>query len=305
MNFYDYEFINTYAGTRSPTGKVEYDYSTAYFMRSLYQRAMSVINFNLPDGWNKQYFVNVLFRNGFIGIIPTDRYGIIPQICTLSGYGLYLQPTDILVNQPLVEFKGTIGESCELIKLTPDYRGITDIIEHYARQLSTALTSLNMSLENSRLSILMGARNKSEAETLKIIAEKISSGETVIVYDKSLNTDSIESDEPFWKMSYNVKDNYITDKLLSDMATILANFDREIGIPVVDEKKERMITGEVSALTSDSCARLNTWIQCLDETIKNTNDLFDLNISYTTKLDEVKEVQENESYSENNSDRDL
>lgn len=239
MDFYDYEFINTYNGTRSPTGKVECDYTTSYFMRSLYQRAMSVIDFNLPEGWNKQYFINVLFRLGFIAVIPTDRYGIIPQICTLSGYGLYLQPTDVLVNQPLVSFKGTIGESCELIKLTPDYRGITDIIEHYARQLSTALTSVNMSLENSRLSVLMGAKNKSEAETLKAIAEKISSGEPVIIYDKNLKSDDMSSDEPFWKMSYDVKNNYITDKLLADMGTILNMFDREIGIGTVDEKKER------------------------------------------------------------------
>ena len=149
---FDYEFINQYNGTRTPTGEVEFDLTTNYFFRSLYQRALSVISFNLPSEWNKRYFKNVLFGCGFIGIVNTAKYGIIPQISNLSGYGLYLQPTRLLIAQPFVNFEGTIGENCAVIKLTPDYKGITDIVEHYALQLSKCCTSINVSLVNSRLS---------------------------------------------------------------------------------------------------------------------------------------------------------
>lgn len=277
---YDYEYINDYVGNRTPTGTVENDYTTRYFMRCLYQRAVSVFKFNIPEWWNYKYFTNVLFRNGFIGVIPTAKYGVIPQIATFSGYGLYLQPTDLIVAQPLVNYTGEIGKDCEIITLTPDYCGIWDIIEHYAIQLATIYTSIRMSLENSRVSFILAAKNKNAAETLKIIAEKISAGESVIITDKKL-VDDENGDTPIWTQAFNVKDSYITDQLLMDMKTILESFDREVGIPNVDSKRERMITDEVRLMTVDSCARIKTWQNCLDESIRRTNELFDLNISYS------------------------
>ena len=90
-----YEFINQYQGTRTPTGEVEFDLTTNYFFRSLYQRALSVIKFDLPKEWNKRYFKNVLFGLGYIGIVRTAKFGVVPQIANLSGYGLYLQPTKL------------------------------------------------------------------------------------------------------------------------------------------------------------------------------------------------------------------
>lgn len=279
---YDYEFINNYNGGRSATGKVEYDYNTAYFMRALWQRVISVIDFKLPKTWNMQYFKNVLFRNGFIGIIDTPKYGIIPQVCTLKGYGLYLQPTEIMVAQPLVNFSGTIGENCELIKLTPDYIGIWDIVEHYARQCSTCYTSINVALENSRLAYLLLGKNKQACETLKVIAERISAGESLIVVDKVL-TDELNGDSLFFE-THDVKNSYIVDKLLSDLTTIINSFDNEIGIATVDSKKERYISDEVEAQTSDSCARISTWKTCLEESFANVNNLFtDINISFKLK----------------------
>ena len=116
-NDFNYESINLYNGTRSPSGTVEYDLTTAYFFRSLYQRALSNFNFKLPESWNMGYFKNVLFGMGYIGIIKTSTYGVIPQICNPYGYGIYLQPTNLRVTQPLVTFDGVIGENCEIIKL--------------------------------------------------------------------------------------------------------------------------------------------------------------------------------------------
>ena len=280
---YDYEFINQYDGLRSTTGTVENDLTTRYFARCLYQRATSIFDFNLPKEWNKQYFTNVLFSRGFIGVINTPEYGVIPQVCTLSGYGLYMNPTTILVSQPLVSFKGEIGEDCELIKLTPDYQGIMDIVEHYAIQLSTVFTSIKSSLVNSRLAYLLLAKDKATAETLKIVAEKISAGETTIICDKHLKGDDLSGNEPIYTEAYNPKDSYITDLLLSDMQTILNSFDSEIGIPTVNSKKERMIDAEANYLISDSISRKSLWSSCLDETFDNVNSLFNLNISYSER----------------------
>lgn len=301
----DYEGLNQYSSMRSVAGRVQNDINTAFYMRALYQRVLSGTAFKLPDTWKrgKRYFKNVLFSNGFIGVIKTPKYGIIPQICTFNGYGLFLQPTNILVNQPLVEFEGEIGKNCELIHLCGDYRGIWDIIEHYAIRLSVAITSLDCALINERVSFIALAKNKAASEALKVVYEKISAGEPFNVVDKILKDDSIKGDsEPLWTYSQDVASQYISDKLLTDIDTILQQFDREIGIAAVGEKKERMLTDEVTLQQEDSCARASTWFENLSDSFDLTNDLFpELNLSFTMKYG----GEEHEYVRKNYSNRDV
>lgn len=281
----DYEGLNVYNSMRSVAGRVQNDLNTSYYMRALFQRALAGIQFELPEEWKraKRYFKNVLYSMGFIGIIKTPEYGIQPQICSFSGRGLYLQPTKMLVNQPLIQFEGTIGEDCELIHLCGDYRGIWDIIEHYAIRMSVAITSVDCALVNERVSLLAAGKNKAASETLKYLYERISAGEPFSVYDKSsLKTDDLTDDDPIWTYSQDVANQYVSDKLLADIDTILQQFDREIGIAAVGEKKERMITDEVNIQIQDSCARSETWFENLSDSFDLTNKLFpELNLSFT------------------------
>ena len=290
----DYEGLNTYNSMRSVAGRVQNDLNTAYYMRALYQRAISGIQFILPKDWKraKRYFKNVLYSLGYIGIVKTPEYGIQPQICSFSGYGLYRQPTKMLVNQPLLQFEGTIGEDCELIHLTGDYRGVWDIIEHYAIRMSIAITSTDCALINERLSLLAAGKNKAASETLKYLFEHISAGEPFAVYDKAqLKSDDLTDDEPIWTFSQDVANQYISDKLLADIDTILQQFDREIGIAAVGEKKERMITDEVNIQIQDSCARSETWFENLSESFDLTNELFpELNLSFAMNYGGEKHV---------------
>ena len=283
----DYEGINQYNSMRSVAGRVQNDENTAFYMRALWQRAIAGTSFKLPKSWRKakRYFKNVLFSLGYIGVIDTPKYGKIPQICSFSGYGLYRQPVDMLVNQPLVQFTGTIGENCELIHLCGDYRGIWDIVEHFAIRLSIAITSLDCALINERLSVLAAGKSKQAAETLKYLYEKISAGEPFAVYDKAIKSDSIDgNDEPIWTFSQDVANQYISDKLLADIDTILMQFDKEIGIAAVGEKKERMLTDEIAMQNEDACARSSTWFENLSDSFDLVNELFpDLGLSFTMK----------------------
>lgn len=283
----DFEGLNTYNSMRSVAGRVQNDFNTAFYMRALYQRALAGTTFTLPKSWKraKRYFKNVLFSLGYIGIVDTAKYGVIPQICTFSGYGLFLQPVEMIVSQPLVQFRGIIGENCELVHLCGDYRGIWDIIEHFAIRLSVAITSVDCALVNERLSLLAAGKSKQASETLKYLYEKISAGEPFAVYDKAIKSDSIDgSDEPIWTFSQDVANQYISDKLLADIDTILMQFDKEIGIAAVGEKKERMLTDEIAMQNEDACARASTWFENLSDSFDLVNDLFpDLNLSFTMK----------------------
>ncbi len=287
MNEFNFESINLYNGTRSPSGTVEYDLTTAYFYRSLYQRVLSNFKFKIPENWNMGYFKNVLFGMGYIGVIKTSEYGVIPQICNPYGYGIYLQPTNLRVTQPLVAFDGVIGDDCEIIKLCPDYTGILDIVEHYASKLSKCWTSIEVSLINSRVGMIAFPKNKNASEALKYLVERLTAGEPLVCGDKVLK-EGLEEGDPLFTYFGEPAKNYITDKLLNDFTTILNSFDREIGIPIVSDKKERMIESEVDALISDSGTRIDTWKESLTDTINKTNALFKLNISFTVRGDELE-----------------
>lgn len=283
----DFEGLNTYSSMRSVAGRVQNDLNTAFYMRALYQRAIAGTKFKLPRAWrrSKRYFKNVLFSLGYIGVVNTPEYGVIPQICTFSGYGLYLQPIEMIVSQPLVQFRGTIGENCELIHLCGDYMGIWDIVEHFAIRLSVAITSVDCALVNERLSVLAAGKSKQASETLKYLYEKISAGEPFAVYDKAIKSDSIDGgEEPIWTFSQDVANQYISDKLLADIDTILMQFDKEIGIAAVGEKKERMLTDEIAMQNEDACARSSTWFENLSDSFDLVNELFpDLGLSFTMK----------------------
>ena len=301
----DFEGLNTYNSMRSVAGRVQNDFNTAFYMRALYQRVISGTTFKLPKSWRKakRYFKNVVFSLGYIGIVNTPQYGVIPQICSFSGYGLYLQPVKMLVNQPLVEFEGTIGEDCELIHLCGDYRGVWDIIEHFAIRLSVAITSVDCALMNERISLLAAGKSKQASETLKYLYEKISAGEPFAVFDKAIKTDSLDgSDEPIWTFSQDVASQYISDKLLADIDTLLMQFDREIGIAAVGEKKERMLTDEIALQQDDACARSTTWFENLSDSFDAVNELFpELGLSFTMKYG----GEAHEYNAENDADRSL
>lgn len=274
---------NVYNGTRSVRGTVENDLTTRYCMRSLYQRVYAGFRPKNPAFWNERYFKNVLLTDGFLGVFKTDMYGIVPQISTPTGKrGLFLEPTEMLVSQPLVKQTSEIGKTCEVIHLTPDWCGVWDIIEHWGLRLSMAFTSLDVALINCRAALIGAGKNKSATETIKALYEKLSAGESLLVYDKALKNDSLDPDsDPLWTLAVDVKNNYIVDKLLHDIQTIVEEFDREIGIAAIGEKKERMITDEVSQLTADSVARSECWFECLSRSYDRVNALFpELDLSF-------------------------
>lgn len=287
-NYHEYEGLNgynVYDGTRSVNGMIENDLNTRYFMRSLYQRLYAGLSIKCPPLWNKNYFKNVLFGQGFIGIIDHPDYGIIPQICAPTGErGIFLQPTKILVSQPLVQFEGDVGVNCEFVRLTPDWLSVIDIVEHYAVRMAIAITSYDVAMINNRAAFMAAGKNKSAIETIKQLYEDLTKGKPLLVYDKALKDEGLDETDPIWTFNADVKNNYISDKILADLHTIREDFDTEIGIAAIGDKKERMITDEVDKLTADSTARAETWFDMLTQSFDKVNELFpELGLSFSMK----------------------
>lgn len=291
----NYDKINIGAGTYNPSPVKSYNNTTFnYWYRWLFQRSTSVFDFTLPEYWQgkkKDFFLWCLFKYGFVAITYTDKFGYIFQPCTLSGYDLYYQPTRAIITNPAYRAELVIGEECELLKMTPDYFGVVDIIAYYAEKLSTLDGAINMSLINNKFAFLLMAKNKPMAEALKKVMDKINKGEPTIILDQKVYNDKLDGQEPWQFLERpNLKQSYITTEQLQDFNTILNNFDAEIGIPTIPyQKKERMVTSEAESRILDSSAKSIVWYECLESSIRTIHEIYeDLEIDVKMRYNDNK-----------------
>ena len=282
----NYDQINVVEGRLQPS-MLKYCNSVtfAYWQRSLFQRAISTIDFkNLPEHWEasvKDFFYWCLFAYGYIGVFETDEFGLSFQPGSLYGFDFYYQPTEFIVANPKLNRRFKIHQEAEIIKLTPDYMGIWDVISYYSMLLSALDSGINMSIINNKFAYLMGAKNKTAAETLKKIFDKIASGDPSVVFDQSLLPDDPTSkSEPYQFLERsNLKQSYLTTDQLMDRQTLLSAFDAEIGITTLPyNKKERLVTSEAESRQQDSTARLMVWKATLDSSLKLVNNMFGTDI---------------------------
>lgn len=276
-----------------------------FWERSLFQRAMSIIDINVPDNWRgsvRDFLYYCLFRFGSVAVFYRAETGISFNPGNMYGYDFYYQPTNYLIANPTLDdsLDLKIHEDTEIIKLTPDYCGIWDIISYYAEKLSMLDSGINMSIINSKLAWIIGARNKSFAQTVKKIFDKINRGDPLVVYDAKMQDDPQTKKEPWQFLERSsIKNSYITSDLLQDFQTVLNDFDNQIGIPTVPyQKKERMVTYEAESRMMDGTSRAVVWKKTLDESFEMVNRMFDLDLSCELRFDpedvEEQEVAEDE-----------
>lgn len=271
-----YDHINVYNGSFSPsTVHVKNTGLSNFFRRYLLEKAMSVFKWTLPGSWAKNYFLYVLYVYGYIGIINTDKFGVIPQEGILSGYDVFYQPTHITVANPMLPkiYRQRIGSECTIIRLQPDYGGLMDLVSYYADMLALCSEGAGVNLVNSKLSNVFPAKDKNTAESYKKMFDKVASGEPAVFIDKSLVDDM---GKPAWMpFSQDLKQNYITSDILSDMRKIEAMFDTDIGIPSANtDKRERLISDEVNANNVETASKCELWLEELKKGIEETNTMF-------------------------------
>lgn len=277
--YYDYQ--NVLDSVVTPSTIHVHDTALArFFKRYLLQLAISVFKWRIPKTWDKDYFLYCLYLFGYISVVNTDRFGVIPQHCTLTGYGVFYQPTDVIVANPLFKrsaMKATIGVNCELIKLQLDYGSILDLINYYGDLMALAAESAGVNLINVKLAYLFAAGNKAAGESFKKIYDKVASGEGAVVYDKALLDENGELNIQMFNQ--NLKNTYIAGDILSDLRKYKDEFLTVIGINNANtDKKERLITDEVNANNEETQALADLWLEQLKECCYKVNDMFGLDI---------------------------
>lgn len=317
----NYEQINVRAGSFFPSPVKPYNNMVfRYWQRSLFQRACSTLIIGTPKIWNehKNLLYWSLFAYGFAGVFNLSTLGKCFNPVTTSGYNFYYEPTKVLLSNPALPLNANgkneqefeIGKDTQLLKLTPDFFGVFDIIDYYAEKLAAIDCAINTAIINTKFAYIVGAKNKAASEVLKKLFDKISRGEPAVFFDSKLANDPTDKDVP-WQALFrdNLKQSYIITDLLKDFQTILNNFDCEVGIPTIPyEKKERMVTSEAESRQIDSTARSIIWFDELTRTMEICNEFlgFTGEDKLTVELRyNIEERGEEDGSSENDLDRNV
>lgn len=286
---FDYQTLNLYNANRSPsTVHIKNTRLRRYFRKYLFQKAISVFKWTIPEEWDKDYFLYSLYGMGFIAVLDTDQYGVICQHGCLGGYNLYYRPSYIIITNPLIRgtITATLEKDCALIKLQPDYSGIMDLVGYYADQMAICAEALGINILNIKSGTVFGAKDKTQAESYKKMFDTLSDGDPAVVIGKNLLDDT---GKPSWfPFTQHVKESYVASDLLSDMRKIESMFDTDIGIPNANtDKRERLITDEVNANNAETATRCELWKECIQKGIDRANELYNIGMSVDWRVKPV------------------
>lgn len=260
-----------------------------YWFRSLLQKIDSCLEFKgLPKEWSQDFFLLCLWARGYVAVFESARFGdketgIAFQPCTLSGYDFYYQPTKAIVSNPLYQKELEIHKDCEILKLTPDFNGVWDIIDHFATELAEATKGINIGLINAKVPMVVTADSMAESEKLKKVYDKIQAGESLVVWKEDTNhfdTEVMPRKNPFEDaFMNNYTQTYVVTDLLSDMQTILDQFYMEIGLPVRNyDGKAHMLQAEADMSNAQAQSRVSCWVNTLTESFELINNHYGTNL---------------------------
>lgn len=286
--YYDYQ--NSIAGMIQPSElHLKNNKAFHYYAKYLYQKAMAIFEWKIPEKWEKNYFLYVLYQWGVLTVFNTDKFGVIPQACGLKGYNVFYNPTHAVVSNPLIRgvLELRIGKDCTMFRLQPDYSGIGDIVNYHAALMALAYESLVTNFTNSKLAFLAYATDKAEAESYKKIYDQIMGGVPAVVIGKNLRHE--DGSPAFEFFNQDLSRNFIADRIMEAIRTVELHFDSEVGIPNTNEnKRERLVTSEVNINNFETRSKAELWLDELQKACKQTREMFGIEIS----VDWRKELKE-------------
>ena len=282
-----------------PCGTFQKSFSTDalnYWERSFFQRCRSIIEFDgLPEagagqiGWDYDAFMYQLFRMGYAVVFRSKKYGMVVQPGTPTGYGLQYQPRGMNITTQFFNFGRPleIGTECGVIKLTPDYRGIWDIITKYAVEMQHAEVAIRQSALNARFAYGAFAKDDKQKRSLELLFQRLANGEPGIIVNTALtrpmdakSTDGGAYELPIMQIDRDLSKNFILPELMEFRRTILMDFYRELGIKVQPDKKERLNVNESQSADAETFNRREVWRICLEKSLDEVNRMYGTNITF-------------------------
>lgn len=286
---YYYDYINTLDSSVQPANQHVLNTQTGrFYQRYLLKKALAVFNWKLPEWWDENYFLYILYCRGYLAIFDTNQFGVIPQECGLQGYNVFYRPTDAVIANPLLPGiqRKRIDSECVLMQLQPDYTGILDLCAHYAEKMALASSAINQNLWHTRIATVFFAGSDAEQQSVKKAYDRMTSGDPMVVVHKNLR--DADGNLKYEVFNRDVKSSYVISDLISDLRKIEAEYDTRVGIPNANtDKRERLITDEVNANNVETTILSDLWMDSIQDGIKKVKDMFGLEITCERRYEDA------------------
>lgn len=253
-----------------------------YWKTELLRRIINIFTYdNLPDTCNQDVLRRQLMygklKNGCSIFAKAEDGNIYNIDGTPYGVGPYMEydvfpKYTLSVSDLIISKSGTLGVDGEVVYNDSLKAGLHKIIDRYARMLADEDSTFSKVLYNLRRPNYFNAPDEKVARSIKAAMDDNELGiDRVILGKDILSEASILSNAPG---SYG--NGVLTEHIMCKNG-IINQFMRELGIPCVDEKKERINEAEIDTQNSGLSIiydMLTTQQKCFD----NVNDLFGLDI---------------------------
>lgn len=275
----------------------QFNARSLYYRTRLTRRLLTIMRFKeCPEGWDEDWFWEHLYTYGYVAIINTDEYGVVPVNCSFTGNNLWNRPTFITVSNHLLPSKDyTIHKDCVLIKLQYDYCGIYPLIEMYANDFASCDSGAVVSIMNAKAAFTFEVEDAQQRKTAEKFYQDLTSGNPVVftrvnsaMSGKSLSGQIANQHDP--------NKAFIADKLIDCKRAIKYDFLNDIGINNANvDKKERVNVPEVEANTDELKNAVEDWRQHVLEGFKEANEMFGLNLELSMPYYDELEAIANDS----------
>ena len=251
------------------------DASVRYWCNMLFEKIVRVFVWDgLPADIPQREIETRLILNGFCGMVKDGVKGIMVATGGMSSPTQYADIfTKFTYSAPTAQGgTKTIGKDCVIINNSALRNPLFPLVYRYAFLLSHADISLKCALVNARYTDLFSTDDQQTAESVRAVRNKIYDGDYDCIVDSSIigalqnmaNTDNTSN----------------TLKQIMDTRTdLLRGFYNDIGIKFIKDKKERMISDEVSDDNQMLLFNINDMLHQREKACEDIKNVFGLDVS--------------------------
>lgn len=261
-----------------------------FYIRMLFEKCLGMFDYTgLPKSLPAEELEKNLIWFGFTGVFNHKKFGLTCANGGLSGIDQYYRATKFVYAQPILgSDELTINDNCIIVynsqtDIINPY-GFKELIQRYARLLADIDSSIDIQIINSRATKLNSVSNDLIAAAVNNAMQALESGDTYTVNQNSILDGWTPKD-------WNTAHPETIEKLIDAKQSILNAFLEEIGVKSINEKRERMITNEVSADNQLLMVNTDDLVQMRKKGVAAINEMFGTDIN--VELNDIYNVSKN------------